>query len=599
MPKLHSDIQRTIFCVALIFLFVPKANAQSYDFEPTTYLEQNWSGKVRQAFYDTPQGSQLIPLKFAVALQEPKTGESFFTSEHLRHYGFIPQKPDPKRNPLGLPIGLTIDGSTGVPSDEDSAPNNIGRRYIGMNCAACHTNNLRYNGKTVRIDGGQSLLNFQAFVNGMDEAIFTTAKDQARLREFLSRVQKASKQLKTEKQLRKEFQSFVDERSEWQKINSSTARYGYGRTDAFGVIFNQVLARSTKIHSNAREPDAPVSYPVLWDTPQHDFVQWNGIASNSEASEGTLARNIGQVLGVFGTVDVFRGTEILNGYCSSARRRNLVSLEDSTRALVSPRWPEEIFGALNPAKVRHGQALYQNRCVSCHAVQSDTRSPQRTITAQLFSAAKLGVDTKLGANSGRLLESGPLQGHRTRLLTGRALDAFEPATILLSQVVAGALAGSISPVTCSQQIDADPEMISKAWLGVLQKLQNPPPDDPLDQLPAPVRVAIVRQAVARVKARPLNGLWAAPPFLHNGSVKNIYELLLSAKERSTKFVVGCVNYDPIKLGYDCGSPEAITSQDDVSIVDTTVSGSYNTGHEFGQGLTDGDRLDLLEYLKTL
>ncbi|MCI5168323.1 MAG: hypothetical protein D3903_20085 [Candidatus Electrothrix sp. GM3_4] len=48
-------------------------------------------------------------------------------------------------------------------------------------------------------------------------------------------------------------------------------------------------------------PNAPVSYPFLWDTPQADYVQWNGISAN--AGLGPIGRNVGEVIGVFGTLD--------------------------------------------------------------------------------------------------------------------------------------------------------------------------------------------------------------------------------------------------------------------------------------------------------
>ena len=48
-------------------------------------------------------------------------------------------------------------------------------------------------------------------------------------------------------------------------------------------------------------PNAPVSYPFLWDIAQHDYVQWNGIGAN--AGLGPIGRNAGEVIGVFGTLD--------------------------------------------------------------------------------------------------------------------------------------------------------------------------------------------------------------------------------------------------------------------------------------------------------
>ena len=81
--------------------------------------------------------------------------------------------------------------------------------------------------------------------------------------------------------------------------------YGYGRLDAFGRIYNRILEHLTPDQPNANPANAPVSYPFLWDTPQHDFVQWNGVGNNNPGGLkgflGPLERNTGEVLGVFAT----------------------------------------------------------------------------------------------------------------------------------------------------------------------------------------------------------------------------------------------------------------------------------------------------------
>ena len=65
---------------------------------------------------------------------------------------------------------------------------------------------------------------------------------------------------------------------------------------------NEVTSRFLEAPQNQKECNAPVSYPFLWDTPFHDRVQWNGSAPNTILDLGNLARNVGEVLGVFGTV---------------------------------------------------------------------------------------------------------------------------------------------------------------------------------------------------------------------------------------------------------------------------------------------------------
>ena len=50
------------------------------------------------------------------------------------------------------------------------------------------------------------------------------------------------------------------------------------------------------------------------------------------------------------------------------------------------------------------------------------------------------------------------------------------------------------------------------------------------------------------KARPHNGIWATPPYLHNGSVPSVYALLSPVSERPKVFYLGSKQYDPEYLG---------------------------------------------------
>ena len=107
------------------------------------------------------------------------------------------------------------------------------------------------------------------------------------------------------------------------------------------------------------------------------------------------------------------------------------------------------------------------------------------------------------------------------------------------------------------------------------------------------------RALLAYKARPLNGIWTSAPYLHNGSVLNLYELLLPAAQRSETFYIGSWEFDPVKVGY-VNRPDA-----GAFMVDTNLPGNGNAGHEYGTGgdglppLSDADRLALLEYMKTL
>src|SRR5260370_17068936 len=51
------------------------------------------------------------------------------------------------------------------------------------------------------------------------------------------------------------------------------------------------------------------------------------------------------------------------------------------------------------------------------------------------------------------------------------------------------------------------------------------------------------------KGRPLTGIWATPPYLHNGSVPTLYDLLLPPEDRPKSFYLGSREFDPAKVGY--------------------------------------------------
>jgi hypothetical protein len=99
------------------------------------------------------------------------------------------------------------------------------------------------------------------------------------------------------------------------------------------------------------------------------------------------------------------------------------------------------------------------------------------------------------------------------------------------------------------------------------------------------------------KGRPLNGIWATAPFLHNGSVPTLWDLLTAPDERPKTFWVGDRTFDPVKVGYrtDVGKNEfkVLNSRGEIQ------PGNSNLGHDFGTRLTDDEKRALVEYMKIL
>lgn len=96
-------------------------------------------------------------------------------------------------------------------------------------------------------------------------------------------------------------------------------------------------------------------------------------------------------------------------------------------------------------------------------------------------------------------------------------------------------------------------------------------------------------------APPLDGIWSRAPYLHNGSVPTLYDLLQSTHKRPTTFYVGAgVGYDLVNIGLQ-RQPDSL----DAYKFDTNGAGNKNIGHEYGAALSEKEKRALLEYLKTL
>lgn len=95
---------------------------------------------------------------------------------------------------------------------------------------------------------------------------------------------------------------------------------------------------------------------------------------------------------------------------------------------------------------------------------------------------------------------------------------------------------------------------------------------------------------------PLDGLWLRAPYLHNGSVPYLGELLEPPERRTKVFFRGLDVYDPIRMGFISEGPDAERLG---SRYDTGVIGNSNQGHLWGTDLEPGQKQALIEYLKLL
>ena len=128
---------RAVLAAILTLVFLVSGAAQEVE-----YLDQNWSAGLREQFYFTPQGSLLIPYDWFLALERADDRELFSSPANLSRFGWLyHSNASSNLNPGNLPIGMTLEPA--------AAPG--GGNWMGMTCAACHTGNVVFQGKTIRV----------------------------------------------------------------------------------------------------------------------------------------------------------------------------------------------------------------------------------------------------------------------------------------------------------------------------------------------------------------------------------------------------------------------------------------------------------------
>jgi hypothetical protein len=508
-------------------------------------LDQGWSHADQDGASFASFGSTLVPRLWLQQLELAGSSEKFMSEANMAALGFLVQSPT-RANPAGFPVGFTVHADK------------KGREWAGLGCAACHTGEVDFKGTRMRIDGGQSLIDFDEFEGALVESLSATATQDDKFVRFADALGVKAGERQA---LRNELVAAAQKLDARHRLNDSPVRYGPGRLDAFGQIFNAVAVEFLGIPGNRHVPDAPVSYPVMWDASHLDLVQWNGSAPN--AGPGPLMQNVTTALAVYGALDI-KTHKGLDGFASNVQFKNLGQIQNWFYKLRSPKWPEAVLGKLDADKLARGATLYGAQCAGCHAL-ANRNDPRRQLKAVLTPLDVIGTDPKmvrnfLDANSA----TGPWQGQKVAMVAGDKLGARAPTFDLVAHAAVGA--------TLAQPLLAIKEAAG-SWHTVYKAGIAKHPD--------------------YYKARPLSGIWASAPYLHNGSVPSLAELLKPPGQRVASFHVGSREFDPALVGL------SIADGPHTMLFDTTQPGNGNAGHEFGTALSESDKADLLEYLKSL
>jgi len=569
----------------------------------TVWLEQGISKEKLSWFYHADQGTRTFgfPYEWFMALEQPTIPPLLFTevdrfsdTAYLDRYGFIPDTiiPGEKALPIGFAQGGPMLDPTGAPWRNPR--NKQDMTGIGLTCAACHTGRFTYKDTEVVVDGGPALTNLFAMKQGMGISLLLTRVWPGRFSRFADRILGPDSTLDDRETLKYQLDQVLNQYKQVkdleQKVASQSILEGYGRLDALNRIGNQVFSIDLKKPENYAGSSAPVHFPRIWNTPWFDWVQYNGSIMQP------MVRNAGEALGVSAEINLTDPSKGL--YKSSVDVQSLYDMEqmikgdappnpkDGFSGLRSPKWPNDILPPIDRKLAAQGGELYKTHCQECH------RPPVTSAAFYDFNNKDWWTKNEAGEPILKI-ENIPIAHVGTD--SAQAADMLNrtvalPAHLEIKDTRFGFALKYVVENTVKSIYDQHKPLLSAADR---QRMNGNMPNE--------------IQAELAYKVRPLNGVWATPPYLHNGSVPNVYSLLSPVEERPKKFYLGNREYDPVNLGYKY---DKIANGFEF---DTSIRGNSNKGHEFskefrkdkeitgviGPALSPDERKAIIEFLKTL
>jgi mono/diheme cytochrome c family protein len=433
---------------------------------------------------------------------------------------------------------------------------------------------MTYKGSGIHINGAPGMVDFNGFLLHLVLTLDFTVKDAEKFDRFSRRVLGNDYSSEAVRRLKDDVQTYVATQLGNQfylrlndlRLDQNSTKPGFGRIDALGSGGNRLYGILDP--KNNRALNSPVKILPLWYAPQYNWVQTNG------SIRQPVARNIIESLAVNSSVVFGSEFPTSDWYTSSARLHNMYDLEETISKFKAPVWPEDILGKIDQEAAKRGEVHYKKVCASCHEPQMENRpepgddvavrNHKTYFVLRLFPVDKVGTDPMDAQNFAR-----------------RTLDASSIQNDLPPQYrpMANNLPGAV--------------IIGMVLQGIIDKQYGTMSDQERDPLIG-FRKNLLRACEA-YPARPLAGIWAAPPYLHNGSVRTLYQLLLPPAQRERSFCTGYIEYDPVNVGYINDA----ACQFPWFRFNTQLTGNSNSGHNYGTSLTDSDRKDLIEYLKII
>jgi hypothetical protein len=572
--------------------------------DPSCY--ENGENTCRSEWYNTPQGSHLLRWKTFLNIEQADSQELFSSRANLEKLGFL--YPEENAYPVA---DQAYDGSTeerverylnqydlpfGFVKDKSELDK---RDYLGLTCAACHTGKVTLADNTYYVEAGQANADLIRFLRELTAALQANKNDPDKLKRYKRRYGWFAES---------NLNASLKYVSNYEARNQVAVENGPGRLDAIGAILNQVHVDHTGADiSKASLLTAPVSYPYIWNASSLECVQTNCLGSDP------ITRNAGEVLGVFGYSDIDEDENIsdtiellgmklgLNSlFDATPKVDNLYQLEQTLSKAHAPSWPST-FPALDDALVAQGKAVYSDQCAGCHMNTSDGISDGELTVANSIGRrftkvtrvhhTDVGTDEAFGADYGLRKEKSGILGS---VLASQRPDSVDPET--------GIAFGDYFPDTFNALVllGINTRVIvanHQETLGFKIKAAKAYPSLSLKDA---VTALVIDYAGGNIdqqeltptsyRAKPLDGIAFTGPFLHNGSVRTLSDLLKAPVDRPVSFLIGSTDYDTNGVGYvDAGD----------FLLDTNIRGNGKEGHTYGTQLLAEDKTALLEFMKTL
>ena len=488
----------------------------------------------------------------------------------------------------------------------------------------------------VLIEGGSAMIDLGKFQEAVGKSLGYTSIENSRFQRFANRVLAdedcppdekipGAPQADNIEILRKHLKAYVQTGIAGQDYAKEHKLYpvegGFSRTDALTLIGNRVFGLSNV--DNQTVTDAPVNFPHLWDTAWFDWVQYNA------SIRMPMARNIGEALGVGAAVKP--SDSLAERYETTVRIDNLDWMEDllggdtplavegkGSEMLQPPRWDDfreavkrqgkledndEVLRRLNlGGSPESGKHLYVTHCQNCHlpprevlrgelAVEDspywekDERSGKKFLKLKVFDLSVIGTDQNQAVTFYRrfAVVPNPLNARPVGNGSARPTDARYPLTGASQTISAKEGLYRVTSLLRLKYYEENRFFLpsNEDLRRRFDRYRTLPIAKGKEELLETADAIVFGESMDDViranlgyKARPLDGIWATPPYFHNGSVPNLYQVLGPAERRAQKFYLGRTLYDPLKVGY-------LTNQFPGGfLMNTLLPGNSNGGHEF-------------------